>query len=898
MGNGKVGATSKKCLLKVGSILATIKRTDTGTKGKVAKPLKNVTFSVTGSADKRSGGSGAAEFTKLDPGTYTVQAALTKTQLQEFDLDEATKTATVVAQQQATVEFQAVRVLVTPKLEVEYKVVPLDRGGSKHQESTETKVTPDPIYVLVSLSQEPDKPLFAGGGKLTATPANVEVFEEEACTTKVDLTKVIPNDKVGGKELKLWLRGKTKGKFELKFEAATPLVKPFGAGPAVTVPMAVVDLEMKVHKQDVTKLEAISVDPTKDPSAKYYTKLNDKQLPPQKALTDEEKVKQGRVLHAQKAGAFGRARLLFPKSAPQWPKGCDGYKLVIDEKNTSGAVEIYDKEFEGTKKAFPVEISIADLLKGKEIELWVEGKTTTAKECEVQLEVGLDRGVEGGQPAATKRRRADFARFTVVEIKEIVLDHTPPIGKADAWTDAKTEFCVNLEAGDAGRKIKLKATLEKPIKDVPVHFMLAPDVNNQKAANWGVDLPPTWTWHKVDWSIREKDRKKPEDLLHVSAKTDALGVATAEVLLSQIGGDVFQPAAYIVEDAHLAKYVAGHVELGKKKPDLAAKKIKVRRKIWFQRVIVEGINCPEFDGAIAQYDRVKVDMIKAADLSVPRATVNGYNPQAIYPKYMIEVNGGNGDALVVSDANKPQFFTTFAAAADKPNMIPVLVCDAQWDPHPDGDTNAVSPPAVKASSFPVSLNVGKKILTPPLQGGDLVVTGTWMAAEWDAAANAGAGEWTNVRNDDLSDADVTVDSTRDSLMKVSIALPAGVGPTTAQTSVWIENLSLQAAKSYLGELSEKRILAVYKPTEPADFQNTIAHEIGHAYHQVIEGSPAGAVKGVPKHPNQKDMGQGNHCRNLVNQCVMYDSGPIATSLNRYCDMCHPYLLLQDMTSIV
>ena len=270
MGNGKVGATSKKCPLKVGSILATIKRTDTGTKGKVAKPLKNVTFSVTGANDKRSGGSGAAEFTKLDPGTYTVQAALTKGQLEEFDLDEATKTATVVAQKQATVEFQAVRVLVTPKLEVEYKVVPLDRGGSKYQGSTETKITPDPIYVLVSLSQEPDEPLFAGGGKLTATPANVEVFEEEACTTKVDLTKVIPNDKVGGKELKLWVRGKTKGKFELKFEAATPLVKPFGAGPAVTVPMAVVDLEMKVHKQDVTKLEAISVDPTKDPSAKYY----------------------------------------------------------------------------------------------------------------------------------------------------------------------------------------------------------------------------------------------------------------------------------------------------------------------------------------------------------------------------------------------------------------------------------------------------------------------------------------------------------------------------------------------------------------------------------------------------------------------------------------------------
>ena len=54
---------------------------------------------------------------------------------------------------------------------------------------------------------------------------------------------------------------------------------------------------------------------------------------------------------------------------------------------------------------------------------------------------------------------------------------------------------------------------------------------------------------------------------------------------------------------------------------------------------------------------------------------------------------------------------------------------------------------------------------------------------------------------------------------------------------------------------------------------------------------------MPKHPKQLNAkNQGNHCRNLTDKCVMYDSGPIKGSLNRYCDMCHPYMLVQDMST--
>ena len=67
--------------------------------------------------------------------------------------------------------------------------------------------------------------------------------------------------------------------------------------------------------------------------------------------------------------------------------------------------------------------------------------------------------------------------------------------------------------------------------------------------------------------------------------------------------------------------------------------------------------------------------------------------------------------------------------------------------------------------------------------------------------------------------------------------------------------------------------------------------------EVPKGDPANGMTGIPAHPNQADEGFGNHCRVDTDKCVMYDSGPIAGSYNRFCDSCHPYLLAQDMTRL-
>ena len=156
----------------------------------------------------------------------------------------------------------------------------------------------------------------------------------------------------------------------------------------------------------------------------------------------------------------------------------------------------------------------------------------------------------------------------------------------------------------------------------------------------------------------------------------------------------------------------------------------------------------------------------------------------------------------------------------------------------------------------------------------------------------GAGGFNNVRNGSLTAADVSISAGRGSLYDVTVALPAGVGPTTADTWIGIQNLVIQGADGpYLGEYdsSTQRILAVFDPAKPGLFAYAVSHELGHAFFQVAQTVPAG----VPAHPHQY-VSMGSHCSHNTDKCLMYQSAPIVGSLERFCDVCHPYVLVQDM----
>jgi hypothetical protein len=119
MGNGKVTSPVKPCPKTFGTVIATVKRTDASKKkGTAGKPLKNVRFSLqeTGTT-KKSGSSGAAEFSKLPPKTYTVTAALAADQLREFKLDAPSKSVVLPAKGRVTAEFTVDR-LATARVHV------------------------------------------------------------------------------------------------------------------------------------------------------------------------------------------------------------------------------------------------------------------------------------------------------------------------------------------------------------------------------------------------------------------------------------------------------------------------------------------------------------------------------------------------------------------------------------------------------------------------------------------------------------------------------------------------------------------------------------------------------------------------------------------------------------
>ena len=75
---------------------------------------------------------------------------------------------------------------------------------------------------------------------------------------------------------------------------------------------------------------------------------------------------------------------------------------------------------------------------------------------------------------------------------------------------------------------------------------------------------------------------------------------------------------------------------------------------------------------------------------------------------------------------------------------------------------------------------------------------------------------------------------------------------------------------------------------------TIVHEAGHGFKQCIRAGDVPA--GLPAHGNQYESA-GSHCNTPVKKCLMYESGPQRTAIHRFCDVCHPYVVVQDMSAL-
>jgi hypothetical protein len=248
---------------------------------------------------------------------------------------------------------------------------------------------------------------------------------------------------------------------------------------------------------------------------------------------------------------------------------------------------------------------------------------------------------------------------------------------------------------------------------------------------------------------------------------------------------------------------------------------------------------------------------------------------------------------VGSLSNKAAFFSGASPEADKPVKIPILTCDFQWDA--DHATYAWDNLDLPVGGFPHFIVATRSVLPPPIQGGNLLVSGEWTAKVHDPAT----GQSTILATGPLVDGDIEIEPSRAKLTEYTLKVPSGASHLSGVTHFDIDNLVVQAARDSLGlyDMSSQDILACFNPKEPDDFQNTIAHEIGHAFKQVCK--PGSAPSGIPDHPYPEPrQSEWWHCAYQRNRCLMYRAGPVPGSLGQFCPVCQPYVLVEDMSKLL
>ena len=756
---------------------------------------------------------------------------------------------------------------VTPKVQVEYKLVLLDKRLHRHQAAGETKIKTSPTYVLLSMKEHKAAPAYDKGGKVSVSPANVDLFTDEACTTPFNTATTLTKAQLTkGKGYKLWLRGKTAGKFKIKLTLEAS-ARNITIDPPAEEEMGVVELGLEVHE---------------------YVQAAVANAPTLSKMSDTNKVSKGRIVHAQsKNKDHDRVKVVLKKLNPaHLPAGCDDYTIMIGSGGAPGLCWLFDAQKAGSKKKLPHKLKVSDL-KAADKTFWVEGRNSTKKLRDLRLDVGLDRA-KGGL-AKKPKRNGDWARFTVVWIKH-VKPSTEFKKKTRKYRKNKFRHYINLKVNPAGgytlttdadgRKIKLKAQLSQKIKDVTIHFMWVANANNRKAANIGTNLPGTWSQGTASFkTLLEEDKAAATNYFHKSIKTDAKGIAEVELRLSRFGGDIFLAGAYIFEDPHLAVYDPTDAVKKKRVPTLS-KRITCYRKFWYQLTRQKNSGVPIPSHSPGLYGRVRAEMIKSNVVDFLKA---GAPAQTFYPEWMFKKGSNSArDVAVIGSHNKAHFLGLYVAEAKKPLKANIVVCEYQFDE--DGSTG------VKTFDIDASptgwLDVGKPVVKPPLQGGNLVVaaSGTW--------ATIGVAP---AQNGVLTDANIIITKPRNDLTKVKIKLPAGAPVPTAAAKIRV-SFNLQAASGpWLGENDAKDVLAVYDKStaiKKRDYHDTVSHEIGHGFAQTPTAASRHAS--LPNHPNQY-LSNGSHCNFGAKKCVMYESGPQATAIHRYCEKCHPYMSVEDMT---
>ncbi|KMQ49685.1 hypothetical protein CHISP_3403 [Chitinispirillum alkaliphilum] len=313
------------------------------------------------------------------------------------------------------------------------------------------------------------------------------------------------------------------------------------------------------------------------------------------------------------------------------------------------------------------------------------------------------------------------------------------------------------------------------------------------------------------------------------------------------------------------------------------------RRIWYQYTHEQNMILPPLTQFHDAYKRVFVEpQISTTVLYSKDQTPD----RTYYPEWMLRANNSNREISVIGDHNKQHFYDMFRLNPSKKPNAHLIVCQSAWDIGSVSSEISFSMiqkskifNVYKESDGNEQLNVFKPALT-----GNLVVSGEWVQP-------------LTRRKGNITDDNITIPRNRTSLNVVEVSLSEDAPTPTRDNPVNV-TLTLRGADGpYLGECNGSKLLAVY--TEPVDFNNTIAHEIGHAFNQVP--LPSRVPPGLEAHPRQytEHGGIGSHCNTVIEEgkqvagsvangiyrtgiCVMFHAGD-SSCINRFCDICETYL---------
>lgn len=453
-------------------------------------------------------------------------------------------------------------------------------------------------------------------------------------------------------------------------------------------------------------------------------------------------------------------------------------------------------------------------------------------------------------------------------------------------------------------RVKQKDGLTNALAGAKVKFTFK-RTDGPDRKNLGAPEPDVWIGADLTGDQKEGFGSKGGKATVDATSDDKGWTSPVSFFVSAYGGDKFQI---------FAELAPGTKGAGPAPKSTQANYV-VWRRFWYQMTHAKDFKPPQPTAGEAAYTEVAAEMVKANVKEFVKGDLPAdLQDRTFMPEFMVSSGGAATDVAVIGGHNKDDFAKMKTDEADKPLKAHLIICEHQCDP---SGRSAVGVHALTSNSQSVTVSQGSGgsiVSKPALKAGSkLVAVGEWSARNSPFS-----------KGGNITDADITIESTRGNTLTVKVTLPAGAPAPTAAKPVFVK-LQLESAASFLGESFGKgNILCVFRPKAAAgtqgsevDFNDTVAHEEAHMWNQTP--TPGKQPKSLKDHPNQHvgHGGSGSHCRHgatvaagKVNwqdpkentprpengDCVMFRSFS-PKCLHKFCPTCKPYMRLQDMSAL-